>query len=199
VVEGEDGRFERRHGGDESRQAGRGAGFIGRPGAVDPAARGLSRRLTQYGDAGFARFLRESFLAAQGLGREGLDRPVVGIATTASDFNPCHASAPALIEAIRRGVTIAGGLPFTFPTISLHESFAYPTSMLLRNLMSMDTEEMLRALPVDAVVLVGGCGKTIPAQIMGAVSADLPVLVAPVGPMLSGVHRGERLGGRREE
>jgi dihydroxy-acid dehydratase len=156
--------------------------------------RGLAQRLTQYGDEGFARFLREAFLKATGYTSEALARPVVGIASTDSDFNPCHASAPLLIEAIRRGVTMAGGLAFTFPTISLHESFAYPTSMLLRNLMAMDTEEMLRALPLDAVVLVGGCDKTIPAQIMGAVSAGVPALIAPVGPMLSGSYEGERLG-----
>jgi dihydroxy-acid dehydratase len=156
--------------------------------------RGLARRLTQYGDPAFARFLREAFLKARGLTAEAFDRPVVGIASTASDFNPCHASAPALIEAIGRGVTMAGGLPFVFPTISLHESFAYPTSMLLRNLMAMDTEEMLRALPLDAVALIGGCDKTIPAQIMGAVSADVPALVAPVGPMLAGDDGNQRLG-----
>jgi dihydroxy-acid dehydratase len=156
--------------------------------------RGLSRRLTRYGDDRFARFLREAFLEAAGLTAAAFDKPVVGIATTESDFNPCHASAPALIAAIRRGVTMAGGLPFTFPTISLHESFAYPSSLLLRNLLAMDTEEMLRALPVDVVVLVGGCDKTIPAQIMGAVSADVPALVAPVGPMLAGFDAGRRLG-----
>ncbi|HUF69176.1 MAG TPA: dihydroxy-acid dehydratase [Longimicrobiales bacterium] len=155
---------------------------------------GFSRRLTRYGDPGFARFLRDAFLGAAGLTGDATDRPVVGIATTESEFNPCHASAPQLIAAIRRGVTLAGGLPLTFPTISLHESFAYPTSMLLRNLMAMDTEEMLRALPVDAVVLVGGCDKTIPAQIMAAVSADVPALVAPVGPMLAGNDEGERIG-----
>ena len=155
---------------------------------------GLSRRLTQYGDEAFARFLREAFLKASGFSGESLDRPVVGIASTASDFNPCHASAPALIDAIRRGVLMAGGLPFTFPTISVHESFAHPTSMLLRNLLAMDTEEMLRALPIDAVVLVGGCDKTIPAQLMGAVSAGVPALLAPVGPMLAGHDAGERLG-----
>jgi dihydroxy-acid dehydratase len=159
-----------------------------------PAGRGLASRLTRYGDAEFALFLREAFLKASGYTGDALARPVVGIASTASDFNPCHASAPALIEAIRRGITMAGGLPFTFPTISLHESFAYPSSMLLRNLMAMDTEEMLRALPIDAAVLVGGCDKTIPAQLMGAVSADAPVLIAPVGPMLTGSHEGERLG-----
>jgi dihydroxy-acid dehydratase len=107
-------------------------------------------------DEAFARFLREAFLESTGLSRESFDRPVIGIASTASDFNPCHATAPALIDAIRRGVTMAGGLPFAFPTISLHESFAYPSSLILRNLLAMDTEEMLRALPVDAVVLVGG-------------------------------------------
>jgi len=161
---------------------------------VPKAVRGLSRRLTRYGDEAFARFLREAFLESTGLSRESFDRPVVGIASTASDFNPCHATAPGLIDAIRRGVTMAGGLPFTFPTISLHESFAYPSSLILRNLLAMDTEEMLRALPVDAVVLVGGCDKTIPAQIMGATSADVPALVAPVGPMLAGHDEGERLG-----
>ncbi len=157
-------------------------------------ARGLSRRLTQYGDPEFARFLREAFLEAQGLTRDALEGPVVGIASTASDFNPCHATVPALVEAIRRGVTMAGGLPFAFPTISIHESFAWPSSLLLRNLMAMDTEEMLRALPLDAVVLVGGCDKTIPAQIMGAVSAGVPAVVVPVGPMLAGMDQGERLG-----
>jgi dihydroxy-acid dehydratase len=163
-------------------------------GEVNERGQGLSRRLTRYGDDRFARFLREAFLQAAGLTEDALDRPVIGIASTASDFNPCHATAPRLIEAISRGVTLAGGLPFVFPTISLHESFAYPSSMLLRNLMAMDTEEMLRALPLDAAVLVGGCDKTIPAQIMGAVSAEVPALIAVVGPMLSGHDEGERLG-----
>ncbi len=158
------------------------------------ASRGLSSRLTRYGDDRFARFLREAFLEATGLTPAAFDRPVVGIASTESELNPCHATAPQLIAAIRRGVTMAGGIPFSFPTISIHESFAYPSSLLLRNLLAMDTEEMLRALPLDAVVLVGGCDKTLPAQIMGAVSADLPALVAPVGPMLAGQDAGERLG-----
>jgi len=175
----------KRAGSEESKRAG---------GEEGKRSGGLSRRLTRYGDDRFARFLREAFLQASGLTEEALDRPVVGIASTASDFNPCHASAPRLVEAVGRGVTMAGGLPFVFPTISLHESFAYPSSMLLRNLMAMDTEEMLRALPVDAVVLVGGCDKTVPAQIMGAVSAGVPSLVAVVGPMLAGHDEGERLG-----
>jgi len=156
--------------------------------------KGLAGRLTAYGDAGFARFLRESFLMSRGYGPEALDRPVVAICDTGSDFNPCHATAPQLVEAISRGVTMAGGLPMVFPTISLHESFAYPTSMFLRNLMAMDTEEMLKALPMDCAVLIGGCDKTIPAQLMGAISADVPTLSVAVGPMLTGSHRGQRLG-----
>ena len=155
---------------------------------------GLSSRLTKYGDSGFANFLRESFLKAQGLGEEALSRPVVGICGTASDFNPCHATSPKLIEAASRGVMMAGGIPFVFPTISLHESFSYPSSMFLRNLMSMDTEEMMKSLPLDATLLIGGCDKTVPAQLMGAISADVPTVSVVVGPMLTGNHEGERLG-----
>ncbi len=161
---------------------------------MNGAKRGFSSRLTRYGDEGFAAFLRDSFLRAGGHGPEVQGRPLIAICNTGSDYNPCHATAPQLVEAIARGVAQAGGTPFVFPTISLHESFAYPTSMLLRNLMSMDTEEMLRALPLDAAVLIGGCDKTIPAQLMGAISADVPTLSVAVGPMLTGTHRGERLG-----
>ncbi len=156
--------------------------------------KGLRSRLTSYGDEAFALFLRQAFLKAAGYDDDVLDRPVVGIASTASDFNPCHATAPALIEAVPRGVQAAGGLPLTFPTISLHESFVHPTTMFLRNLMAMDVEEMVRSQPLDAVVLVGGCDKTMPAQIMGALSADVPALVLVVGPMLAGNNEGERLG-----
>ena len=156
--------------------------------------KGLRSRLTKYGDEEFALFLRRGFLKAAGYTDEALDRPVVGILSTASDFNPCHGNAPAIAERIARGVRLAGGLPFAFPTISLHESFSFPTSMLLRNLMAMDTEEMISALPLDAVVLIGGCDKTIPAELMGAVSADMPAIVISVGPMLAGRHEGARLG-----
>ena len=155
---------------------------------------GLRKGLTSYGDAGFSLFLRKAFIKAAGYSDDALDRPIVGITDTASDFNPCHGNAPQLIEAIRRGVMLAGGLPMSFPTISIHESFAHPTSMYLRNLMAMDTEEMVRAQPMDAVVLVGGCDKTLPAQIMGAASAGIPAIVVPVGPMVVGHHRGEVLG-----
>ncbi len=156
--------------------------------------RGLRSRLTQYGDEEFALFLRRGFLKGAGFTDDALDRPIVGVLSTASDFNPCHGTVPRLAEAIARGVRLAGGLPFVFPTISLHEAFSFPTSMLLRNLMSMDVEEMLNALPLDSVVLIGGCDKTIPAELMGAVSADVPAIVLPVGSMLAGRHEGVRLG-----
>jgi dihydroxy-acid dehydratase len=155
---------------------------------------GLRKGLTSYGDAGFSLFLRKAFIKAAGYSDDALDRPIIGITDTASDFNPCHGNAPQLIEAVRRGVMLAGGLPMSFPTISIHESFAHPTSMYLRNLMAMDTEEMVRAQPMDAVVLIGGCDKTLPAQIMGAASAGIPAIVVPVGPMVVGHHRGEVLG-----
>ena len=103
---------------------------------------------------------------------------LIGIADTRSDYNACHANIPRLVEAIKRGVMLSGGLPMAFPTVSLHESFAHPTSMFLRNLMAMDTEEMIRAQPMDAVVLIGGCDKTIPAQLMAAASADVPAAIA---------------------
>src|SRR5579863_5276598 len=155
---------------------------------------GLRKGLTNYGDAGFSLFLRRAFIKAMGFSDDALERPIIGITDTYSDFNPCHGNVPDLIEAVKRGVMLAGGLPMVFPTISIHESFAYPTSMFLRNLMAMDTEEMIRAQPMDSVVVIGGCDKTLPAQIMAAASADLPAVVLPVGPMVVGHHRGEVLG-----
>jgi dihydroxy-acid dehydratase len=155
---------------------------------------GIRRGLTSYGDYEFSLFLRRAFIKAMGYSDDALARPIVGITNTYSDFNPCHATVPQLIAAVKRGVMLAGGLPLEFPTISLHESFAYPTSMYLRNLMALDTEEMIRAQPVDAVVLIGGCDKTIPAQLMAAASANVPAIVLPTGPMLTRTHQGERLG-----
>ncbi|MBV9654163.1 MAG: dihydroxy-acid dehydratase [Acetobacteraceae bacterium] len=157
-------------------------------------SKGLRKGLTSYGDAGFSLFLRKAFIKAAGYSDDALERPIVGITNTCSDYNPCHGNVPALIEAAKRGVMLAGGMPMVFPTISIHESFAYPTSMFLRNLMAMDTEEMIRAQPMDAVIVIGGCDKNLPAQIMGAVSADLPTVVIPTGPMVVGHHRGEVLG-----
>ncbi|MBO9513750.1 MAG: dihydroxy-acid dehydratase [Variovorax sp.] len=158
------------------------------------ADEGMRRGLTHYGDRGFSLFLRKAFIKGAGFTDAALDRPVIGIADTGSAYNPCHGNAPQLIEAVRRGVMLAGGLPMAFPTISIHESFAAPTSMYLRNLMSMDTEEMIRAQPMDAVVLIGGCDKTVPAQLMGAASAGLPAIQLITGSMLTGSHRGERVG-----
>ena len=134
-------------------------------------AHGLARGLTNYGDPDFALYLRRSFAKSMGYSRGALARPIVGIADSGSGFNNCHRHLPELIDAVKRGVLAAGALPVTFPTISLGEVFLEPTSMLYRNLMSMDVEEMVRAQPMDAVVLVGGCDKTVPAQLMGAASA----------------------------
>jgi dihydroxy-acid dehydratase len=155
---------------------------------------GMRKGLTSYGDADFSLFLRKAFIKAMGLSDDALARPVVGIANTFSDYNACHGNVPKLVEAIKRGVMLAGALPMEFPTISIHESFAHPTSMFLRNLMAMDTEEMIRAQPMDAVVLIGGCDKTIPAQMMACASADVPTIIVPVGPMLVGHYNGEELG-----
>jgi dihydroxy-acid dehydratase len=123
-----------------------------------------------------------------------LTRPVIGIADSSSGFNNCHRHFPELIEAVKRGVLMMGGLPLTFPTISLGEVFLNPTSLMFRNLMAMDTEEMIRAQPMDAVVLVGGCDKTVPAQLMGAVSANRPTIGLVGGPMMTSRWHGERLG-----
>jgi dihydroxy-acid dehydratase len=155
---------------------------------------GMRQGLATYGDAGFSLFLRKAFLKAGGYTDDPLDRPIVGITNTFSDYNPCHGNVPDLIEAVKRGVMLAGAMPMVFPTVSIHESFSHPTSMFLRNLMAMDTEEMVRAQPMDSVVLIGGCDKTLPAQLMAAASVDRPAVVLPVGPMLVGHFNGEVLG-----
>src|ERR1700743_2152347 len=164
----------------------------------DNSPKGVRKGLTSYGDSGFSLFLRKAFIKGAGYTDSALDRPVVGIVNTGSAYNPCHGNAPQLIEAVKRGVMLAGALPMDFPTISIHESFSSPTSMYLRNLMSMDTEEMLRAQPMDAVVMIGGCDKTVPAQLMGAASAGLPAIQLITGSMLTGSHRSERVGGRTD-
>jgi len=155
---------------------------------------GFAKGLTNYGDRDFSLYLRRSFAQSMGYSRAMLAKPVVGIAHTASGFNNCHRHFPELLEAVKRGVLAAGALPVEFPTISLGEVFLEPTSLKYRNLMSMDTEEMIRAQPMDAVVLMGGCDKTVPAQLMGAVSAGRPAVMLVAGPMMTGRHRGERLG-----
>jgi len=155
---------------------------------------GLRKGLTSYGDSGFSLFLRKAFIKGAGYTDDALDRRIVGIVNTGSAYNPCHGNSAQLVEAVKRGVMLAGGLPMDFPVISIHESFASPTSMFLRNLMSMDVEEMIRAQPMDAVVLIGGCDKTVPAQLMGAASAGLPAIQLVTGAMLTGSHDGERVG-----
>jgi dihydroxy-acid dehydratase len=155
---------------------------------------GLEHGLTNYGDRDFSLYLRRSFAQSMGYSRAMLAKPVVGIAYTGSGFNNCHRHFPELLDAVKRGVLAAGALPIEFPTISLGEVFLSPTSLKYRNLMSMDTEEMVRAQPMDAVVLMGGCDKTVPAQLMGAVSAGRPAVMLVAGPMMTGRHRGERLG-----
>lgn len=156
--------------------------------------KGIYRNLTSYGDAGFSRYMRRAFLASAGFDAEDLERPIIGIADTSSDFNPCHRQMPELVDAVKRGVLEAGGLPLAFPTLSLHEVLVHPTTMLYRNLLALVTEEMIRAHPMDAVVLLGGCDKTVPAQLMAAASADVPALSVVTGPMMTGGWRGERLG-----
>jgi len=155
---------------------------------------GMKRNLAGYGDAGFSVFLRKAFIKALGYTDEALSRPIIGIVNTDSGYNACHANAPDLIEAASRGVMLAGGIPIPFPVISLQESFSHPTSMYLRNLMAMDAEEMIRAQPMDAVIMIAGCDKTGPALLMGAASAGVPAIVLVTGPMIAGSWRGERLG-----
>ena len=155
--------------------------------------RGLARNTANYGDRDFALYLRRSFAKSMGYSQAMLDRPVVGIVDTGSAYNNCHRTVPELIEAVKRGVLAAGGLPLPFPTISLCEPSLFPTSMHYRNLAALDTEAMLTAQPMDAAVLVGGCDKTVPAQLMAAASADIPAVQLVTGPMLATPFQGERL------
>ncbi len=155
---------------------------------------GIDGRLTDYGDPGFSSFLRRAFLASAGYDDGDVDRPVVAIVDTSSDYTTCHRDMPALLAAVRRGVLQGGALPLTLPTLSLGEILISPTSMLYRNLLAMETEEALTAYPMDAAVLLGGCDKTVPAQLMAAASADVPVVSVVTGPMRTGSWRGTRLG-----
>ncbi len=161
---------------------------------TDEIMKGLGRGLTNYGDLDFALYLRRSFARSMGYSEAMLARPVVGIVDTSSGYNNCHRNLPELIEAVKRGVLAAGGLPVVFPTISLGEVFLTPTSLKFRNLMALDTEEMIKAQPMDAVVAVGGCDKTVPAQLMALASAGKPAIQLLAGPMLTSGYRGERLG-----
>ena len=157
-------------------------------------SKGLANGLTNYGDPEFAKYLRRSFAKSMGYTNESLDKPIVGICYTESSFNNCHRHFPEMLEAVKRGVLATGALPMPFPMISLGEVFLSPTSMVYRNLMAMAVEEMIRAQPMDAVVLMGGCDKTVPALLMGAVSAGKPAVMLVAGPMMTGRYKGERLG-----
>ncbi|MCY3556161.1 MAG: dihydroxy-acid dehydratase [Gemmatimonadetes bacterium] len=161
---------------------------------ADTGLKGIDRNLTRYGDTEFSRYLRRAFLSSAGYDGEDLNRPIIGVADTSSDYNTCHRDMPALVEGVRRGITQAGGLALVFPTISLAETLLSPTSMLFRNLMAMGTEEMIQSQPMDGVVLLGGCDKTVPAQLMAAVSAGLPAISLVTGAMRTGSWQGERLG-----
>ena len=150
--------------------------------------------VTSYGDAGFSQFMRRAFAKGMGYTDEDMRRPVIGICNSWSELNHCNAHLRTLAEAVKRGVWQAGGWPLEFPTISLGEIFVSPTAMLYRNLMAMDAEEMIRAQPIDGVVMLANCDKTTPAYLMGAASADIPTLIVTGGPMLNGRWRGQDLG-----
>ena len=140
-------------------------------------------------------FVHRSKLYGEGFGEELFDgRPVIGIANSASELNPCNAHLTRLADSVRRGVTAAGGAALEFPTMSLGETLMRPTTMLFRNLMAMEVEETLRANPLDAVVLLAGCDKTTPAMVMGAASVNLPAVLVTDGPALTGSFRGEPVG-----
>ena len=157
---------------------------------------GYRKGLTNYGDPDFSAFIRGAYARGFGLTEEDLERPIIGIAQTWSELNPCHRNLREVAEAVKRGVWQAGGLPLEFPTISLGEIYLSPTAMLFRNLLSMDTEEMISGQPLDGVVLLGGCDKTLPAQLMGAASAGVPALTVTAGPMIGGRFDGKKLGAR---
>ena len=156
--------------------------------------KGMKKNLTNYGDQEFSIFLRKAFIKGLGYSDDMLEKPIIGITNTYSDFNPCHGNVTELIKSVKSGILSSGAIPLEFPTITIHESFAHPTSMYLRNLMSIDTEEMLRAQPMDACVLIGGCDKTVPAQLMGGLSSNIPFIQLVTGPMLTGSFKGERVG-----
>ncbi len=156
--------------------------------------KGFLRGLQSYGDRDFSIYMRRAFARSQGWSLEELGRPIIGIAFTHSRFNPCHRHFPELLDAVKRGIASAGGTAMEFPTTSLHESTLAPNSMKFRNLMAMDTEEMIRAQPMDAVILMGGCDKTVPAQLMGAVSAGKPAIQLIGGPQTTSRYKDDRVG-----
>src|SRR5437870_13196483 len=148
-----------------------------------------------FGGDDLAGFIHRASIHAEGISRSALTgRPVIGICSSWSELVNCNLHFRALAESVKRGVLLAGGLPLEFPTISLGENLMKPSAMLFRNLMAMDVEECIRAYPLDGVVLLCGCDKTTPAQLMGAASADVPAIMVPGGPMLGGMWRGREIG-----
>ncbi|MEX2355731.1 MAG: IlvD/Edd family dehydratase [Thermaerobacterales bacterium] len=149
---------------------------------------------TFYGDPGFSDFLRRAFGRHMGFESDDFEKPMIGICDTSSEVNRCHAHLGGIIEAVKRGIVMAGGIPLTFPTISLGEPFTSPTTMMYRNLAAMDTEEMIRSQPLDGVVLLCGCDKVTPSQLMAVASADVPAIMVSGGPMANGKYKGNVLG-----
>lgn len=156
---------------------------------------GAKRSKGWFGGRDMHGFLHRSWMKNQGFAAENFEgRPVIGIANSASEVTPCNAHLGRVAEAVKRGVWKAGGFPLEFPTMSLGEPVMRPTTMLFRNLMAMDVEESVRANPFDGVILLCGCDKTTPAQIMGAASVDIPAIVVTGGPMLNGKFQGRDIG-----
>ena len=140
-------------------------------------------------------FAHRQRMQQQGLAREEfMGRPIIGILNTWSDLSPCHAHLRDRAQAIKRGVLQAGGYPLELPAMSLGEVMVKPTTMLYRNFLAMEAEELIRSLPLDGVVLLGGCDKTTPGLVMGALSMDVPALFCPAGPMLNDRYKGQRVG-----
>lgn len=164
---------------------------------ADPQSRAQDDRRSQewFGGTGRNGFIHRSWMRNQGFAPDVFDgRPVIGIATTWSELTPCNAHLRTVSEAVKRGVWEAGGFPLEFPIVSLGEPLMRPTTSLYRNMLAMTTEELIRANPLDGVVLLTGCDKTTPGAIMGAASVDLPTLVITGGPMLNGKFRGKDIG-----
>ncbi|MGI8989528.1 MAG: IlvD/Edd family dehydratase [Bryobacteraceae bacterium] len=161
-----------------------------------PADNGVKLRSQEWwGQPNYESFVRRAWLRSEGFAKDAFqNKPVIGICNSWSELNNCNAHLRIVAEAVKRGVWAAGGFPLEFPTISLGEVFMRPTTMLYRNLMAMDVEESIRANPIDGVVLLCGCDKTTPAQLMGCASADIPAIVVPGGPMLSGQWKDRKLG-----
>ena len=155
----------------------------------------IRRSQASYGKSDKDGFIHRSWMKAQGFPNDVFDgRPVIGICNTWSELTPCNSHLRELAEFVKRGVWESGGLPLEFPVTSLGETQMRPTAMLFRNLLSMDVEESIRGNPIDGVVLLGGCDKTSPGQLMGAASVDLPTVIVSSGPMLNGNFRGKAIG-----